>query len=47
MENQHDKIQGGLPLKCLKCGHKWTYKGKKNVKTNCPDCRNLVQIKRD
>lgn len=34
----------GILLRCKKCGHRWTYRGKNPYYATCPYCHTLVKI---
>ena len=37
--------EGGVNLKCIGCGHCWTYVGTMSNTCNCPDCGKRNNIK--
>jgi hypothetical protein len=34
----------GIPLRCHKCGHAWTYRGGSQYRTTCPACHITVYL---
>lgn len=34
----------GIPLRCHKCGHAWTYRGGSQYRTTCPACHITVYV---
>ena len=41
---EHDRRMKGIPLRCHKCGHAWTYRGGSQYRTTCPDCHITVYV---
>jgi len=35
-----------IKLECQRCGHVWTYKGKREYTALCPNCNTHVSIKK-
>jgi len=36
----------GIPLRCHKCGHAWTYRGGSQYRTTCPACHITVYLEK-
>lgn len=41
---EHARRMKGIPLRCHKCGHVWTYRGGSQYRTTCPACHITVYI---
>jgi len=33
-----------MEMKCKRCGHEWSYKGKSTYYCSCPNCKTSVKI---
>jgi len=42
-EEQARRVKG-IPLRCHKCGHTWTYRGGSQYRTTCPACHITVYL---
>jgi hypothetical protein len=40
-------LQKNLILKCQRCNHFWTYKGKNKFVTSCSNCKTSVYFKKN
>lgn len=41
---EHARRMKGIPLRCHKCGHAWTYRGGSQYRTTCPACHITVYL---
>ena len=41
---EQDRRKRGIPLRCHKCGHIWTYRGRSHYRTTCPACHITVYL---
>lgn len=41
---EHARRMKGIPLRCHKCGHAWTYRGGSQYRTTCPACHITVYV---
>ena len=41
---EQDRRMKGIPLRCHKCGHIWTYRGRSHYLTTCPACHITVYL---
>jgi hypothetical protein len=41
---EHARRMKGIPLRCHKCGHTWTYRGGSQYRTTCPSCHVTVYL---
>ncbi len=41
---EHARRMKGIPLRCHKCGHTWTYRGGSQYRTTCPACHVTVYL---
>ena len=41
---EHARRMRGIPLRCHKCGHIWTYRGRSHYRTTCPACHITVYL---
>ncbi len=41
---EHARRMKGIPLRCHKCGHTWTYRGGSQYRTTCPACHITAYI---
>jgi len=41
---EHARRMKGIPLRCHKCGHTWTYRGGSQYRTTCPACHITVYL---
>ena len=41
---EQDRRMKGIPLRCHKCGHIWTYRGRSHYRTTCPACHITVYL---
>ena len=41
---EQDRRMKGIPLRCHKCGHIWTYRGGSHYRTTCPACHITVYL---
>ena len=43
-DEEHARRMKGIPLRCHKCGHIWTYRGRSHYRTTCPACHITVYL---
>jgi len=41
---EHARRMRGIPLRCHKCAHIWTYRGRSHYRTTCPACHVTVYL---